>query len=157
MLTDYSYRATAIYFILGGAVTAIFSGSLVRLAHAASPGEVLVVGMIVPSFTWLVHLLASARLLPVDLRRCYWGDLARVCLIGSIALLPAAAFNFLAVAPALWPSVANVLASVVVMAVCLFALSAAHNISSKWPASWCLTIACNMALFATVSRSWWGN
>ncbi|MDB5385814.1 MAG: hypothetical protein JWM11_1460, partial [Planctomycetaceae bacterium] len=54
----YTYFDTAVLFILGGIVTAVFSGSLVRLTSKAELTEVLAIGMIVPSFTWLVHLSA---------------------------------------------------------------------------------------------------
>jgi len=43
-------------------------------------------------------------------------------LIGSIALLPAAFYNFVAVPPWVWLSIVNVLASVVLMAITLHVL-----------------------------------
>lgn len=136
-------------------MTALFSGSLYFLASGVSFAEVLVTGMIVPSFTWVVQSSAAALLMNADMRWRYWAALGRICLLGSVALVPAAVLN-LCFAPPLWPSVANVVASVLVMAAALFVLSRRACIDWRWPASWCATIACNMAIFATVSWHWWG-
>ena len=151
----YGYSVTAFMFSMGALVTAIFSGSLAILAVNAELPEVLAVGMIVPSFTWVVQMAASGLCLDPHFRQVYWGDLARICLLGSVALIPAAAANMLMPNPPLWPSAANVLVSVAVMAIVLFRRSAAHGISLVWPVSWCLTIALNMALFVWTSRGWW--
>ena len=151
----YSLISTAARFAAGGAVTAIFSGSLARLALHASLPEVLAVGMIVPCFTWVVQLGASALLLPPLQRRLYWGDLGRICLIGSLALLPAAIANLCLPSAPLWLSAANVLTSVAIMAGDLFRRSARHKIGAGWPLFWCLTITANMMLFLWISRAWW--
>lgn len=151
----YSYPATAALFILGGVVTAVFSGSLVKLARNADLKEVLTVGMIVPSFTWVVQILASGGLMSGRSRRLYWGDLGRICLLGSLALLPAALVNLALPDPPLWLSAANVLASVGLMAVDLFRRAARHGIVVWWPISWCLTITVNMTLFVLASWRWW--
>lgn len=145
----------AAWFLAGGAVTAIFSGSLAKLATSTSLTEVLVVGMIVPSFTWVVQLTASALLMPAEKRMLYWDDLGHVCWWGSVALLPAAALNLALSQPPQWPSVANVLTSVAIMAADLFRRSARYGISPWWPVSWCLTITFNMGLFLWTSRHWW--
>lgn len=153
--SGYSYSITAAWFAAGAIVTAVFSGSLAALTSNVGFLEVLAIGMIVPSFTWVVQLIASFILLNAAARRLYHGDLGRVCLVGSVALIPAALVNLcLAHAPP-WLSAANVLISVVCMAADLFRRSAAHGISSWWPASWCVTIAINMALFLWMSRNWW--
>jgi hypothetical protein len=151
----YSYAATAGWFIAGGIVTAVFSGSLAVLAVHARWMEVLAVGMIVPSFTWVVQSIASFILLPLAKRRIYWGDLGRICLLGSFALLPAAIANLCVPGVPLSLSIANVLASVVVMAISLFVLSKRHGINLWWPTSWCTTISTNMCLFVWSSRGWW--
>jgi hypothetical protein len=118
--------------------------------------EVLAIGMLVPSFTWLVQLSASALRMSAMQRRLYWGDLGRICLLGSVALLPGGVYNLLVPKPALWISVANVLFSVVVMAVYLFRLTARQGLGWGWAASWCATITLNMSIFAWSSREWWG-
>ena len=151
----FSYPATAILFILGGLVTAVFSGSLVMLARHADLREVLAVGMIVPSFTWVVQMSASGALMNSLSRRLYWGDLGRICLLGSLALLPAALANLTLPDPRLWLSAANVLASVALMAADLFRRTARHGIITWWPISWCLTITVNMTLFVLSSWRWW--
>ena len=151
----YSFPATAGWFVAGGAVTAAFSGSLARLTEKADLAEVLAVGMVVPCFTWVVQLSASGLLLPAGPRRLYWGDLGRACLLGSVALLPAAVVNLAVPGAPRWLSAANVLASVLVMAVTLFRLSARHGPARVWPASWCLTITVNMSLFLWASWRWW--
>jgi hypothetical protein len=151
----YSYLVTAILFLLGGFVTAVFSGSLVRLTSKAGLFEVLAIGMIVPSFTWLVHLSASGICMNSIERRLYWGDLGRICLWGSLALLPAAAVNLAIARPPIWASAVNVVCSVAIMAIQLFRLSRKHSRSIGWPISWTLTITLNMTLFVMSSWSWW--
>ena len=138
-----------------GLVTVVFSGSLAILAVNASPVEVLAIGMLVPSFTWVVQLGASGFALPAAKRRLYSGDLGRVCLLGSVALLPAACTNLFLTRPPLWLSAVNVLASVALMGWDLFRRSARHGIPPGWPLSWCLTITANMMLFVWLSRDWW--
>ena len=151
----YSYPATAAWFTAGGAVTAIFSGSLAMLAKNARLLEVLMIGMLVPSFTWVVQLSASAVGLSSERRRLYWGDLGRICMIGSVALLPAAILNLCWSSVSIWWSAANVLASVALMGMDLFRRSARHKIAAGWPLSWCLTITINMGLFLWSSWHWW--
>ena len=151
----YSYPATACWFIAGAAVTAVFSGSLSALSRNAGLAEVLLVGMLVPSFTWVVQISASAIGLTSEPRRLYWGDLGRVCLLGSVALLPAAIVNLCLPQAPLWLSGANVLASVALMGLELFRRSARQGIALGWPISWCLTITVNMGMFAWSSWAWW--
>ena len=153
--TGYSYPATAGWFAAGAAVTAIFSSSLAALAAHARLAEVLVVGMLVPSFTWVVQMGVSAARMPGAVRRLYWGDLGRVCLLGSVALLPAAIVNLSLPRAPLWLSGANVLVSVALMGVALFRRSARQGIGPGWPISWCLTISVNMGLFIWSSWGWW--
>jgi hypothetical protein len=151
----YSYPSTAVWFIAGGVVTAVFSGSLAVLTDKANVAEVLMVGMCVPSFTWIVQMSASAIGLTSSLRRLYWGDLGRVCLLGSVALLPAGILNLSPPQAPLWLSAANVLVSVALMGLDLFRRSARHGIAVVWPISWCLTISVNMGLFVWSSWAWW--
>ena len=153
--TNYSHAATVGWFIAGGVVTALFSGSLAMLAKNAGLGEVLCVGMLVPSFTWVVQLTASGLWMPGTVRPLDWGELGRVCLLGSFALLPAAIVNLCLPQAPLWVSAANVLASVAIMGVTLHRRSTRLGIAAVWPISWALTITVNMALFVWMSRAWW--
>lgn len=153
--SGYTYPATAAWFAAGGAVTAAFSGSLAVLAPNARLTEVLIVGMLVPSFTWVVQVSSATVGLSAARRRLYLGDLGRVCLLGSVALLPAAVLNLCRPTSPLWWSAANVLVSVALMGADLFRRSARHEIALGWPLSWCLTIAVNMGLFVWSSRHWW--
>src|SRR6185369_3288941 len=100
-------------------VTAVFSASLKVFFQSVSWGEVLIKGLLIPCFTWTVQLLLSVAFLKTEDRLTYWNRLGWVCLIGSIALLPAAFYNLRSVAPWVWISIFNVLASVVLMAVTL--------------------------------------
>jgi hypothetical protein len=149
----YSDLTTVTLFALGALVTAVFSGSLARLT-SAGPVEVLVMGMIVPSFTWLVQLAASGLRMSAADRRLYWCDLG---LLGSVALLQAGVLNLVADGIPIWLSAANVLVSVGVMAADLFRRSKRHGISVGWPVSWCATIVLNMSLFLFSSRGWWSE
>jgi hypothetical protein len=151
----YSYPATAVWFLAGGIVTAVFSASLFVLARDVSFREVLFVGMIVPCFTWVVQLSAAWLGMPPEKRRIYWGDLGRICLIGSVALLPAGIVNLVLPDVSWWVSAANVLASVALMGMVLFCFSAKHGIAFGWPLSWCVTISVNMGLFLWFSSDWW--
>ena len=149
------YLSTACWFAAGGFVTAAFSASLAALTSKADLPEVLASGMVIPCFTWVVQLSASAIWLTKGQRRLYWGDLGRVCLVGSVALLPAAISNVILPDPPRWISAANVLVSVAIMGGDLFRRSARHGIGGTWPLSWCLTISVNMLLFLWVSALWW--
>lgn len=151
----YSYFSTGVYFALGGLVTSAFSGSLAMLTTKVSPMWVLLVGMVVPCFTWVAQGTASYLLLDSRLRQIYWGDLGRICLLGSFALLPAAILNFTVAGAQLWWSAANVPASVAIMAGDLFRRCRHHGLAAGWPISWVVTITVNMTLFYLSSRSWW--
>lgn len=151
----YSYLATILRFLGGAVITALFSGSLAVLAHDIDPVEVLIVGMIVPSFTWVVQFSASMIGLSAAQRRLYWGGLGRVCLIGSVALLPAGFLNLCLPQPVVWFSALNVLMSVAVMGVILFRLCRREGIAWGCPTSWCFTICFNMGLFLWCSWHWY--
>ena len=153
-LSDVKLLPTAALFAGGALVTALFSGSLAKLTARASFSEVLLVGMVVPSFTW-VQLGASWFALANAARRSYWRDLGLVCLVGSAALLPATIANVVMASPPRWFSAANVLLSVAIMASLLVQLSMAKGRSLWWPASWCATITVNMLLFLWASSGWW--
>jgi hypothetical protein len=103
----------------------------------------------------VVQLTASGIGLSASQRRLYWADLGRVCLLGSVALLPAAAVNLCVPDAPRWLSAANVVVSVAVMAAALFVMASRHGIALGWPVSWCLTIATNMMLFLWASWPWW--
>jgi hypothetical protein len=149
------FATTAMFFIAGAVVTSLFSGSLAVLAKNASIREVLSVGMVVPSFTWVVQLTASFALMKSAECSLYWAELSWVCLLGSIALLPAAILNFCLSEPRLWLSAANVLISVAIMGATLYRRTTRQGISPAWPVSWVFTIAFNMTMFVWVSRAWW--
>jgi hypothetical protein len=68
-------------------------------------------------------------------------------LIGSIALLPAAFYNLLTVQPWVWLSIANVLASVVLMAIALHLLLRRDGFRWQWTLSWVVLIIINMSLY----------
>ena len=106
-------------FIGSFLVTAVFSASLKVFFQEISWREVLIKGLLIPCFTWTIQLLLSAAFLTTADRLTYWNRLGWVCLIGSIALLPAAFYNLRSATPSVWISIVNVLASVVLMALTL--------------------------------------
>src|SRR6185503_327489 len=112
-------RRILILFLLSALVTAIFSTSLKVFFPVIAWNEVLTKGLLIPCFTWTMQLILSAILLNSARRLIYWTQLGWVCLIGSIALLPAAFYNFLFPQPFVVISVINVLVSVALMAVLL--------------------------------------
>lgn len=128
-------------------VTAVFSASLKVFFEAVSWREVLIKGLVIPCFTWTVQLLLSAVFLDKTSRLRYWNRLGWVCLLGSIALLPAAFYNFQTVQPSVWISIANVLASVVLMAVTLHLLLRRDGFRWQWTLSWVVLIVINMTLY----------
>ena len=101
----------------------------------------------IPCFTWTVQLLLSAVFLKTEDRLTYWNRLGWVCLIGSIALLPAAFYNLSTPTPSVWVSIANVLASVVLMAVTLHFLLRRAGFRGLWTVSWVVLIVINMSLY----------
>jgi hypothetical protein len=125
------------------------------LAPHASFREVLTAGIVIPSFTWLVHLTAAGVELTGEVRWNYWLALSHACFWGSLALLPAALVNMLLPHPRLWFSAANVIASVAMMTVFLIRETAKSQISPRWPVSWCATILANVAIFTWWSWHWW--
>ena len=134
-------------FIASFLVTAVFSASLKVFFHAVSWREVLIKGLLIPCFTWTIQLLLSAVFLDGKSRLRYWTVLGWVCLIGSIALLPAAFYNFQTAQPSVWISIANVLVSVLLMAITLHALLRRDGFRWQWTLSWVVLIVINMSLY----------
>ena len=134
-------------FIGSFLVTAVFSASLKVFFQEISWRAVLIKGVLIPCLTWTVQLLLSAVFLKTQDRLIYWNRLAWVCLIGSIALLPAAFYNLSSPAPWVWISIANVLASVVLMAVTLHFLLRRAGFRWLWTLSWVVLIVINMSLY----------
>jgi hypothetical protein len=89
-------------------------------------------------------LEATCRDLEIQLG---WNRLGWVCLIGSIALLPAAFYNLRSATPWVWISILNVLASVVLMAVTLHFLLRRAGFRWLWTLSWVVLIVINMSLY----------
>ena len=134
-------------FIGSFSVTAVFSASLKVFFQTVSWREVLTKGLLIPCFTWTIQLLLSAVFLDRKSRLRYWNRLGWVCLIGSLALLPAAFYNFLTVQPSVWLSIVNVLASVVLMAITLHVLLRRDGFRWLWTLSWVVLIVINMSLY----------
>ena len=134
-------------FIGSFLVTAVFSASLKVFFQSVSWREVLIKGLLIPCFTWTVQLLLSAVFLKLEHRLTYWNRLGLVCLIGSIALLPAAFYNFRSATPWVWISIVNVLASVVLMAVTLHFRLRRAGFRWLWTLSWMILIVINMSLY----------
>jgi len=109
--------------------------------------EVLSKALLIPCFTWTVLLIASAIFLSGERRLDYWTQLGVVCLIGSIALLPAAFYNFAVVLPSPTVSVVNVLASVAIMFSTLYVRLKARRFRSFWAFGWMATIVVNMLIY----------
>ena len=142
-----SLKGVILLFILSFIVTAAFSASLKVFFTLALWGEVLSKGLLIPCFTWTVQLVLSAVLLRGERRVVYWGQLGLVCLIGSVALLPAAIYNLTATRPLAVVSVSSVLTSVVLMASSLYVRLRRRGFHGLWAASWVLLILVNMSLY----------
>jgi hypothetical protein len=140
-------RKIILLFVGSFLVTAVFSASLKVFFQAVEWREVLLKGLLIPCFTWTVQLLLSAAFLDRQSRLKYWNRLGWVCLIGSVALLPAAFYNYLTVQPRVWISIVNVLMSVVLMAITLHLLLRRAGFRWLWTLSWVVLIAINMSLY----------
>lgn len=140
-------RRIILLFLGSFVVTAVFSASLKAFFQTVTWREVLAKGLLIPCFTWTIQLLLSAIFLDGESRLRYWNRLGWVCLIGSIALLPAAFYNFLTVRPSVWLSIGNVRASVVLMAVTLHVLLRRDRFRWQWTLSWVVLIVINMSLY----------
>jgi len=134
-------------FVASFLVTAVFSSSLKVFFNEVPWSEVLTKGLLIPSFTWSVQLIASFVLLSSERRLVYWTQLGWVCLIGSFALLPAAFYNFASSKPLVMISVANVLASVVLMLVMLSYMLRRRAFHWGWAISFLFVIVVNMSLY----------
>lgn len=142
-----SIRGVVLRFALSFFVTAAFSVSLKAFFADEPWGEVLGKGLLIPCFTWTVQLLVSAALLRGERRTAYWGQLGVVCLIGSAALLPAAAYNLTAAEPLAAVSVLSVLGSVAIVASSLYVRLRRRGFHGLWAAGWVLLILINMSLY----------
>ncbi|HVE55930.1 MAG TPA: hypothetical protein VNB22_03825 [Pyrinomonadaceae bacterium] len=143
-----SLRNIVILFVLSFLVTAVFSISLKTFFAGDAMTRDLSKGLIIPFFTWTVQLILSAFLLHGAERIFYWTQLGIICLIGSIALLPAAFYNFAVDHPSPVVSIASVLMCVAIMCVTLYFRLKPRGYSLLWTLGWTLTIIINMSLYA---------
>lgn len=143
-----SFKNIVILFVLSFLVTTVFSVSLKTFFSADAMMRDLSKGLIIPFFTWIVQLALSAFLLRGDERFFYWTQLGIVCLIGSIALLPAAFYNFAIDNPLPIVSIVSVLLCVVIMCITLYFRLKPHKYNLLWTLGWTLTIIVNMSLYA---------
>lgn len=143
-----SFRNIIILFILSFLVTAVFSVSIMTFFTSESWQLNLSKGLLIPCFTWTVQLILSAILLRGAERVFYWTQLGIICLVGSIALLPAAFYNFAVNVPSPLISIFSVLACVTIMCVSLYFLLKPRRYNLLWTIGWTATIIVNMSLYA---------
>ena len=143
-----SLRNIFILFLLSFLVTAVFSVSLKTFFPTESLALDLSKGLVIPFFTWTVQLLLSALLLRGGERIFYWTQLGVICLVGSVALLPAAVYNFASSAPSPRILIFSVLLCVLIMCVTLYFRLKPEKYSPLWTLSWTATIIVNMTLYA---------
>ena len=137
-----------ILFALSFIVTAVFSISLKTFFAAESLSLDLSKGLIIPFFTWIVQLSLSGFFLRGEELLFYWTQLGIICLIGSIALLPAAFYNFASAAPSPFVSIASVVLCVVIMCVTLYFRLKPCGYRSLWTIGWTATIIVNMSIYS---------
>lgn len=147
-----SLSSIIILFALSFFVTAIFSASLKVFFASESWRAVLVKGIIIPCFTWTVQLFLSAIYMNRERRTTYWMQLGYVCLIGSVALLPAAFYNLMATNASPVVPVINVLLSVCLMGVLLYLRLRSHGFKARWAMGWLVLISINMLLYLSSIR-----
>lgn len=142
-----SLTKIAALFALSLVVTAAFSASLTVFFAGEPWGVVLAKGLLIPCFTWAAQLALSAVYLRGARRLVYWEQLGVVCLAGSAALLPAAAYNFTASAPRPSLPALNVVASVALMGLLLYGRLRPRGFAARWALGWVALICVNMALY----------
>jgi hypothetical protein len=147
-----SLKSIIILFALSFFVTSIFSASLKVFFTSESWLAVLGKGIIIPCFTWTVQLILSTIYLNRERRIIYWTQLGYVCLIGSVALLPAAFYDFLATKASPVVPVFNVLLSVCLMGMLLYLRLRSRGFKMRWAMSWLVLIIINMALYLSSIR-----
>ena len=143
-----SLKNIVILFFLSFLVTAVFSFSIKTFFAAESWTLNLSKGLLIPCFTWTLQLILSAFLLRGAERIFYWTQLGIICLVGSIALLPAAFYNFAVTNPSPYFSIVSVLLCVAIMCVTLYFLLKPHRYNALWTLGWTATIIVNMSLYA---------
>lgn len=143
-----TFKNIVILFVLSFLVTAVFSVSLKAFFATEAMTRDLSKGLIIPFFTWTVQLILSAVLLRGDERLFYWTQLGVICLIGSVALLPAAFYNFAVESPLPVVSIASVLLCVAIMCATLYFRLKPHRYNILWTIGWTATIIVNMSLYA---------
>ncbi len=143
-----SFKNIVILFVLSFLVTAVFSVSIKTFFAAESWTQNLSKGLLIPCFTWTVQLVLSALLLRGAERVFYWTQLGVICLVGSVALLPAAFYNFAVNTPSPVVSIMSVLLCVAIMCVTLYFRLKPHGYNLLWTIGWTATIIVNMSLYA---------
>lgn len=142
-----SFRVIVALFVPSFLVTGVFSASLKVFFTDEDWSEMLVKGLVIPCFTWTVQLILSALYMTGERRIIYWTQLGIVCLIGSLALMPAAFFNLMLRHPSPLVSVFNVLLSVGIMATWLRFSLRARGFKARWAVGWVVLICINMSLY----------
>jgi hypothetical protein len=143
-----TFKNIVILFALSFLVTAVFSVSIKTFFAAESWTLNLSKGLLIPCFTWTVQLVLSALLLRGAERIFYWTQLGVICLVGSVALLPAAFYNFAVEAPSAYVSIFSVLLCVAIMCVTLYFRLKPRSYNLLWTIGWTATIIVNMSLYA---------
>ena len=143
-----TFKNIFILFFFSFLVTAVFSVSLKTFFGGDRWLFDLSKGLIIPFFTWIVQLGLSALLLRGDERFFYWTQLGVICLIGSVALLPAAFYNFIVPAPSPFVSIVSVVICVAIMCVTLYFRLKPRGYSPLWTIGWTGTIIVNMSLYS---------
>lgn len=143
-----TFKNIFVLFLLSFLVTAVFSVSLKTFFADESWSLNLSKGLLIPCFTWTVQLVLSAFLLRGEERLFYWTQLGIICLVGSIALLPAAFYNFAVAQPLPFVSIISVLLCVGIMCVTLFFRLKPRGYNLLWTIGWTATIIVNMSLYA---------
>lgn len=143
-----SFKNIVILFVLSFLVTAVFSVSIKKFFAAESWALNLSKGLLIPCFTWTVQLVLSALLLRGAERLFYWTQLGIICLVGSMALLPAGFYNFAVDAPSPYVSILSVLLCAAIMCATLYFRLKPGGYNLLWTLGWTATIIVNMSLYA---------
>lgn len=143
-----SFKNIVILFALSFLVTSVFSVSIKTFFPSESWMLNLSKGLLIPCFTWTVQLFLSALLLRGTERLFYWTQLGVICLVGSVALLPAGFYNLAVSAPSPYISIISVLICVAIMCVTLYFLLKPRGYNLLWTIGWTATIIVNMSLYS---------
>lgn len=141
-----------VLFLASIVLTAVFSYSLNVFLHETL-FRLTIKTMLIPCFTWSMLMLLSWIKLKGERKLQYLHIAARVCAIGSAALVPGGIYNFVAKDPGINWSVYSVIFCVVLMSVLFYTWLRIARFALSWWWAYNILILINMTFFYLSARN----